>query len=205
MRTNSVSATKRAVLLLIVVAALLLVVPSVFAKIRTDGGGDVPFYARIEATEILHTDEWAPIVFYRPPACVPPGFNLLDFYDFPAAFGCAPPTTDGFMIWDGEPWVSTPIQINLHGLGEVPVWFVAWPELDGAIADGILTMSELEGMESLLIGSASFYSETLHPTGVVKVPMINYVAHGALEDGRSFHVHALLVTDRVTNVRVKFE
>ncbi len=215
MRTTLFAAPRRAVLLLVVVAALVLVAPSVFAKIRTPGGGDLPFYARIEATEILHTNEWAPIVFYRPPGCVPPGFNLLDFYHFPdgtsfGAFECEPPTTDGFMIWDGEPWDSDPIQINLHGLGAVPVWFVDWDELQQTIEDNndTLPMSELVAMESLLIGSASFYKETLHPTGetgAVKVPMINYVAHGTLDDGRSFHVHALLVDERVTKVSIKFK
>ena len=61
-------------------------------------------------------------------------------------------------------------------------------------------------MQTLRTGTASFYSETLHPTGAVKVPLINYVAHGTLDsDGRSFHVHALLVSERVTNVRVKFK
>jgi hypothetical protein len=203
------AAPKRALLLLVVVALLLLVASSAYAKIRTPGGGDVPFYARIERGEIFHTDEWAAIVFYRPPQCVPnePGeeFNLLDFYDWDNAFGCDPPTTDGFMIWDGEPGLSDPIQIKLRGLGAVPVWFVAWPELEAAIADDSLIMSELEEMSSLLTGSASFYTETLHPTGVVQVPMINYVAHGLLDDGRSFKVHVTLVTGSHTDVRITFQ
>ena len=150
----------------------------------------MPFYACIERGEAFHTDEWAAIVFYRPSECVPDNFNLLDFYDFENAFGCTPYTTDGFTIWAGEPWVSAPIQIQLHGLGAVPVWFVGWPEMQAAIADDILSMSELEAMPSLLTGSASFYNETLHPDGGAQVPMINYVAHGMLDDGRTFRVHA---------------
>jgi hypothetical protein len=31
--------------------------------------------------------EWAAIAFYRPPACVPDDFNLLDFFD-PNAMDC---------------------------------------------------------------------------------------------------------------------
>jgi hypothetical protein len=196
---------RRALVFFAIVGLLLIVTPGAYAKVRTGDGGDVPFYARIERGEIYHTDEWAAIVFYRPPECVPGDFDLLDFDDAPRAFGCAPPTTDGFSIWSGEPYSSAPIQINLHGLGAVPVWFVSWPELQYAIADdGSLTMPELEGMQSLLIGSASFYKETLHPTGGAQVPMINYVAHGSLESGQSFKVHATLVTVGVTHVQIAF-
>jgi hypothetical protein len=134
---------------------------------------------------------------------VPGSFNLLEFYDW-NAFDCGPPTTDGFIIWYGEPGDTPPIQIKLRGLGAVPVWFVAWPELDAAMADGDLTMAELEAMATLKTGSASFYTETLHPTGVVKVPMINYVAHGLLDDGSSFKVHVTLVTGSHTDVGITF-
>ena len=199
------AAPRRALLFLIVVALLLLVASSAYAKIRTPEGGDLPFYARIERGEILHNGEWAAIVFYRPPACVPDEFDLLDFYDAPAAFDCGPPTTDGFIIWYGEPGDTPPIQINLRGLGAVPVWFVAWDELEAAVADDILLMSELEAMSTLVTGSASFYTETLHPTGVVQVPMINYVAHGLVDDGRSFKVHVTLVTGSHMDVRIAFQ
>ena len=195
---------RRALVVLAIVGLLLVVAPGAYAKIRTEGGGDVPFYARIQHGEAYHTDEWAAIVFYRPPECVPDDFNLLDFYDFGAS-DCKPPTTDGFIIWSGEPWISAPIQMQLHGLGAVPVWFVSWPELQGAIADDSLTVPELEGMPSLMIGSASFYKETLHPTGGAQVPMINFVADGSLEGGQSFRVHATLVTVGVTHVQIAFK
>jgi hypothetical protein len=209
MRTRFVQ-SRQALLFLIVVALLLLIAPGAYAKIRTPGGGDLPIYARIEPGLVIHTDDWAAIVFYRPPECVPEDFNLLDVYDWPesdddlGAFGCTPPTTDGFIIWSGEPGLSNPIQIKLWGLGAVPVWFVAWPELEAALDDGSLTVLELQAMASLLKGSASSYTETLHPDGV-KVPMINLVALGILEDGRSFQVHFVFVTDGVMNVRIEFQ
>jgi predicted small secreted protein len=192
-------------IMLVLVAFVLVAFPATaYANTRTGDGGDMPFYARIERDGILHTDEWAVIVFYRPPGCVPADFNLLDIMDF-NAFSCAPPTTDGLIIWSGEAWVSTPIQIKLHGLGAVPVWFVDWQELQYAIADDNLTMTELEGMSSLIKGSAASYTETLHPTGEVRVPMINYVARGTLENGHSFFVHALVVVDKVVKVQIKFQ
>jgi hypothetical protein len=54
-----------------------------------------------------------------------------------------------------------------------------------AAADGVLTMSELESMSSLVKGSASFYNESL----IISRKM-TYVAKGTLEDGRFFHVQA---------------
>lgn len=190
-------------IMFVLVVLLLAAFPATAsANTRTDGGGDLPFYARIERGGISHTDEWAVIIFYRPTECIPDDFNLLDFYDF-GAFGCVEPTTDGFFIWSGEPWVSAPIQIKLQGLGAVPVWFVHWSELNAAVMDDSLTMTELQGMNSLMKGSADLYTETLHPAGEVSMPMINYLAHGTLEDGRSFHVHALLF-DWTTNVQIKF-
>jgi hypothetical protein len=195
---------RRALPFLIVVSLLLLAAPGAYANVRTPGGGDLPFYARVEPGFVVHTGDWAAIIFYRPPECVPADFNLLDVYDFDYAFDCGPPTTDGFIIWSGEPGLSNPIQIKLWGLGAVPVWFVSWPELEAALGDGVLTMPELEAMASLLIGSASFYTETLHPDGV-KVPMINYVALGMLDDGRSFQVHVTYVTAIHMGVRIAFQ
>jgi hypothetical protein len=195
---------QRALAFVLVAAAMLLTVTGAFANTRTGEGGDLPYYARIEAGEILNDGEWAVIIFYRPTECVPDDFNLLDMMDY-NAFACTPPTTDGFIVWAGEPWVSAPIQIRLHEADLVPVWFVKWDELQDAVEDGSLTMPDLKALPSLLVGAADEYSETLHPTGVVKVPMINFVAQGALQDGRSFYAHAILVVEKVWNVQINFK
>ena len=195
------AAPRRALLLLIVMVALLFVAPTSYAKVRAEAV--MPGYARISYEDLIHTDEWAAIVFYRLPECVRDDFNLLEFYDMPTALSCAD-TTAGFMIWAGEPWESAPIQMELHGLGAVPVWFVPWPALQAAVDDGMLNMPELEVM-SPLIGSASFYNETLHPTGGAVVPMINFVAHGTLVDGRSFQVNATGIGVDYRNVRIEFQ
>ena len=50
------------------------------------------------------------------------------------------------------------------------------------------------------MGTADFFKETLHPTGGAQVPMIEFNAHGSLEDGRSFRVHVTYVVGVVTNV-----
>jgi hypothetical protein len=175
-----------AVLALALAGLVLIAVPSAAANVRTGNGGDVPFYARLD----FHDDEWAVIVFYRPPGCIPDNFNLLDFFDG-NAFACGPPTTDGFQIWENGPTVDeAPLQSVLHGLGSVPVWFVGWPELQAVMADGDVTITELEAMSTLRSGVASTFQEVLHPEGGGKNNIINYVASGSLADGGSFWVHA---------------
>lgn len=180
-----------------VLGLLLISVPSALANIRLENGGDVPFYARFESTGIFHTDDWAVIVFYRPPGCIPNDFNLLEFFDFPTgpddpgAFGCNPTTTDGFQIWKNGPDIDfAPLHSELHGLGAVPVWFVDWSELQSVMADGVVTITELESMDSLTTGSATYFHETLHPSEAAKNSMLNYVASGSLDGDGTFWVHA---------------
>lgn len=192
---------------LLVVGVLLLAVPTATANVRLTGG-ETPFYARIESGEIFHTDEWAVIAFYRPPACVPAGFNLLALFDVPGAFACGPSTIDGFTIWRNGPQTDpAPIQAEYHGLGAVPIWFVRWPELEDAVADDVLTIGELAGMPSRLVGSASFYEETLHPEQSAQVGELEFVAWGTLEDGRRFAAESVLTFaagHRFPHVRIAF-
>jgi len=192
--------------ILVILSLSLGSASSAFANVRTEGGGDVPFYARLESGGIVHDDIWAVIVFYRPPGCIPADFNLLDFFDF-GAFGCTPPTTDGFMIFEHGPEVDpAPMLVELHGLGAVPVWFVRWAELQTAVEDGNLTIGELAGLSSRLIGSASFYHEILHPLGGSKHDKIEFNVGGILADGRSFQVEALAHGDagRALEMRIVF-
>jgi hypothetical protein len=178
--------------LLLLVCVLLLAAPAAAANVRLDGG-ETPYYARIESGEIFHTDAWAVIAFYRPPACVPAGFNLLALFDVPGAFACGPSTIDGFTIWRNGPQSDpAPIQAEFHGLGAVPIWFVRWPELEAAVADDVLTIGELAALPSLLVGSASFYEETLHPEQAAQVGQFEFVARGTLEDGQPFAADAVL-------------
>jgi hypothetical protein len=166
----------------------------------------VPAYARIATGEIFHNDDWAVIPFYRPPTCVPSSFNLLAFFHVPNAFFCEPQTVQVATIWRNGPGIDdAPIMAKLRGLGDMPVWFVSWPELEAAIADGVLTIGELEDLPSL-IGTATFYNETLRPSQAAQVHGITIVARGVLEDSRSFHVQATRSggAGRQTSIRIAF-
>ncbi len=175
-------------LLLLFNAALSTSIVQAAVRVEVGPGlpGGVPVYARTDF--FLHDEEWAAIPFYRSPECVPEDFNLLNFFDVPGVFAC-PLTVAGFEIWEnGPPPIDpAPIFSNLRGLGAVPVYFVSWPELQAAIADGELTMSELESLDSLQIGYASFFEELLHPFPEAHHPNLSLIAHGLLLDGRSFH------------------
>jgi len=172
---------------------LALLAASVQAQVITFTPPDPgpPLYAILEPTFVPHTDDWAAVAFVREPSCVPPGFNLLNVVNVPAAFGCTL-TVQGHAIWKNAPPPvdEVPIQVNLLGLGAVPVWFVRWTEMQAALADNVLTVPELSSLPSLKIGSASFFKETQHPgperpqgPGSGKIE-IN--ANGTLEDGRTF-------------------
>lgn len=148
-----------------------------------------PYYARIDS-EALHTEEWAVVPFYRDPECVPDSFNLLNLFDVPGAFSC-PLTVEGFVIWENgpPPQDQAPIHQELRESGPVPMWFVSWPELEAAMADGVLTIVELEALPSLQVGYGDFFHETLHPVQGAQRGHIQMTARGTLEDGRTFQVH----------------
>ena len=128
---------------------------------------------------------WVGIVFIRSPECVPAGFNLLDWFDRPAAFGCQL-TVEGDEWWHSlsEP---PPFQMRERGLGAVPVYFVRLSELTAAMADDVVTIVELHALPSLLIGSASYLLQVVHNTNQpTNHGHETLVSHGTLEDGRTF-------------------
>lgn len=169
---------------------------------------DLPFYARLERGLIYNNGDWAAIAFYRPPDCIPTDFNLLDFFGAPAAFGCnaQTPYLTGFGIFQNGPFAA-PIQSRLQTTpGQVmPVWFVRWSELEAAIADDNLTITELEALPSLMKGGATFYTETLHPFQAAQQTMTSIVAMGFLADGRTFAYKATETKGILRNVQISFD
>lgn len=191
------STSKLAITAITLFVVSMISASSVHSQVRTEIPTEdpgPPFYARVERqavhTQIVpHTDEWAALVFYRSPQCVPADFNLMDLFHVPNAFFCGL-TIDGFEIWrNGPPPIDpAPMMAVFRGLGSVPVWFVSWPALQTAVADDVLTIGELQAMPSLLIGSATTFHETLHPTGGAVNPKLLINAQGTLTDGRSFQL-----------------
>ena len=147
-----------------------------------------PFYANFNREFMPHTEEWAVVIFYRNTDCVPADFNLLDFIDPPPRpFLCAL-QIEGHSNWHSldDP---APADSHLQGTGAVPLWFVHWPDLQAAVADDDLTITELATLPSLLIGSASFYHDSIrNDTRGRRGGNSDVVASGTLTDGRSFQL-----------------
>jgi hypothetical protein len=152
----------------------------------------------------LHNNEWAAIPFSRPPECVPVDFNLLDILDFSGAPFACPLLVEGFTVWKdlSDPGPSLE---QYQGLGAVPVWFVRWSELEAATADGELTILELASLDSLRIGTASFFQWQNHIYGLHPVSHATLVASGTLADGGSFDLVVIEVGLELVMVRIEFE
>jgi hypothetical protein len=94
----------------------------------------------------------------------------------------------------------------------VPVWFVPWEAVkDQAKPDGVLTITDLQEIEGLLVGYADTYSEELHPHpdpaiggGGHPNPKMIVNANGQLEDGRQFMLHINWVRDEVQAIQIQF-
>lgn len=162
--------------------------------VRIESNGEVPFYARFGENETFSDGQWAVIIFYRSPDCIPTDFNLNQFFHFPGndgpgAFACAPPTTTSVEYWANGPETDpAPLKAEMTGRGAVPVWFFAQAEIEAAIADGVVTIGELAELPSRQIGTAATYTELLRPSQSNAQTLIQFKAEGTLEDGRSFSV-----------------
>lgn len=162
----------------------------------------VPAYARLELLlpnfDVPNDRQWAAIVFYRDPDCVPPHFNLGDFFDLPGpqglgAFAC-PLLIEGHELWanPSSSDIAPRYVFSRNAVPKLPVWFVRWDELSEQFETGGITMTDLRMMDSLIKGYASWFEEQLYPngfpgrTGGADEPGISMRASGRLEDGRAF-------------------
>jgi hypothetical protein len=175
----------------------------------------LPYYVRTEPMppHIYDDGEWAVFVFYRDPGCVPADFNLLSFFDIPAAFGCSL-TVHGSHLWQGAPFSAPPKIVTVTGDGAVPVWFAPAAAVESATQDGALTIGELAGLDGLLVGYAAQFNETLHPHplppelgggGGHPNPKLILDANGQLNDGRQFHLHITRVQETTQSILIQFE
>jgi len=158
----------------------------------------VPAYARLELLipnfDVPNNKRWAAVVFYRDPACVPDDFDLGSFFHPPdpgslGAFAC-PLLIEGHELWENGPQEDLAPRFVLSGnaVPNLPVWFVAWRELEPLLDSGHITITDLRDMKSLVRGQASWFEERLYPNGGADDPGITLRARGLLEDGRRFNL-----------------
>jgi hypothetical protein len=175
--------------------------PNIVLEIGKDTPGP-PFYSPIQPGWFPMTGDWAAVPWLRAAECVPRAFNILTLLDLTILFPPAVPvpgprpffcqlTVQGHEIWNTFPPdpIIGPLNVVLKGLGAVPIYFVSTAELLPAIADGVLTIADLEAMSSLLVGYASAFTMT-NQLGTARsrpgMGIITITSSGALTDGRTF-------------------
>ena len=150
-----------------------------------------PWYANFSADFIPTDDGTVGIAFLREPSCIPTDFNLLLFFDVPAAFGCEL-TIEGKVWWHDPETDPFPFQERYTGLGAVPIYFVDEAELAAATQDGVLTIGELQALPSLLIGFADSYLDVVHNSnqgGAGKGHEVLNASGTILQSGLPFYFH----------------
>lgn len=171
----------------------------------------IPAYARLELLipdfDVPSNDDWAAIVFYRNPDCIPLNFDLGQFFhvpgpDGPGAFGCDL-LIEGFELWANGPGQDlAPVYARSRSaVPDLPIWFVSWPDLSELFDTGMVFIDQIEALPSLIRGSAWWFEESLHPNGSAPDPGISITARGRLETGGEFslewHFHANAGEDEV--------
>ena len=174
----------------------------------------MPFYARIEpaAPHVFDDGELAVIVFYRSPTGIPTDFDLLTFFDPPAAFGVESHIT-GTSLWHGAFNNGAPYEVTSRGTGALPIWFVPIAPLRAAIAaNGRLTLPDIVSIDGIVAGTAEVFEEVLHPHanppelggGGHPHPAITISAAGTLEDGRTFEIMLVNMEGAARSTRIDF-
>lgn len=124
-----------------------------------------PFYARIAVLGpdvlLMESNGTVVIPMMRQVECIDPEFNLLDLYHVPNGFFCPLTLSGRGLIEPNAPMGTFPA--IAYGVGSnMPVWFVDSDSLANAMADGVLTLPELEALNPRK-GVASRYEEYNKP------------------------------------------
>lgn len=158
----------------------------------------VPAYARLELLipgfDVPRSEQWAAVVFYRDPDCIPLDFDLGQFFHLPGpdglgAFAC-PLLIEGREIWENGPGSDlAPIYAySRNAVPDLPIWFMAIDELQPLFDRGFVFIDEIEALPSLLRGKAWRFEESLYPNGAAASPGLTLQANGRLESGGQFKI-----------------
>jgi hypothetical protein len=159
----------------------------------------IPAYARIDLVNHVDTvntprnSDWAAIVFYRHPECIPLNFDLGQFFHFPGpdgpgAFGCEL-LTEGMELWANGPEhgdMAPIFQRARNARPDLPIWFVAWDEFRSLADTGSIFIDQLEALPSLVRGRAWWFEEYINPSEAAADPALSMRANGRLETGGRF-------------------
>jgi len=169
---------------------------------QPDPGG--PLYARVGPllNQFLVAGDTLVIPFYRHPECVPPDFNLLEYFHPPFAFACRSTVQGTFLIEALEPAEMFPARVHSTG-SAVPFWFVSWSAFQAAMAGGVVTLGDLERLEPIR-ATAHRFEEYLRPRERDHQVVIE--AQGTTdEDNRGFHFSLHHRGDAIIHIELHLE
>ncbi len=167
-----------------------------------------PFYARIAEMSVeerlfMESGNTVIIPMMRNVECINPEFNLLQFFDVPAAFGCSLTVYGKGLIEPDAPPTAFPIIAYLQS-ENMPMWFVEKEPLLNAMQDGILTIAELEGLNPKK-GVASWYLEYNKPR-TTEDHLLVIESRGTIPaTGQTFEYTAYSITKAQQKVELSFQ
>lgn len=160
----------------------------------------IPAYVRLNLNvgdyDLPNDGNWAALVFYRDPDCIPANFDLGQFFDPPGpgglgAFNC-PILTEGLELWENGPGAGDAAPLyarSRNATPGLPIWFVASSEIQPFIDSGHVFIDDIVSLPSLIRGSARWYEEALYPSEAAPDPSITMRAEGRLETGGRFSLN----------------
>ncbi len=166
-----------------------------------------PFYARIAELGpdrlFMESGNTVIIPMMRNVDCINPAFNLLNMFDVPGAFGCDLTLHGKGLIEPGSTPDVFPVMAYLES-NNMPIWFVDRTPLLAAMADGILTLSELETLNPKK-GVASRYIEYNKPR-TAENHLLVIESRGVIPStNQSFEFNVNSITKALQNVELTIQ
>lgn len=164
----------------------------------------IPIYARVGPilNQFFVAGNKLVIPFYRNPECIPDSFNLLNYYDPPAAFGCELMVQGRFVIEKDAEEGQFPIMAHTTG-SEVPVWIVDWSGFQSLKANGAVTIVDLEALQPIKATALQF-EEYLSPR--INEHQVIIEAEGTVPDtDQKFLFHLTHEGDQIQSIVLEIE
>ncbi|MGF1585992.1 MAG: hypothetical protein ACFCUM_11750 [Bacteroidales bacterium] len=164
----------------------------------------IPIYARVGPilNQFFIAGDQLVIPFYRNPVCIPDTFNLLNYYDPPAAFGCELMVQGKFVIEKDAEEGQFPIMAYTSGT-EVPVWIVDWTGFQSLMADGTVTIVDVQELNPIKATALQF-EEYLSPR-INEHQVIIEATGSVLDSDENFYFSLTHEGDQIKQVLLEFK
>ena len=164
----------------------------------------IPTYARVGPilNQFFIVGDQLVIPFYRNPECIPDSFNLLNYYDPPAAFGCELTVQGRFVIEKDAEQGQFPIMAHITGK-EVPVWIVDWAGFQLLMAEGTVTIVDIEKLNPIKATALQF-DEYLSPR-INEHQVIIEAAGRVVDSEEEFYFSLTHEGDQIKRIYLEFK